>query len=103
MRATTFSTWYVSRAIRATMMFELSPLVTAASACARSMPAWARTSRSNPKPTTFVPEKPSGKRFSNACASVSISATEWPSSRSRREMEEPTRPHPTITTCTRRQ
>ena len=39
MRATTFCTPNVSRATRAAMMFELSPLLTAAKASASSMPA----------------------------------------------------------------
>ena len=39
MRATTRSIPKFSRAIRAVRMFELSPLVTAATAPARSMPA----------------------------------------------------------------
>ncbi len=43
MRATTCSTPNVSRATRAEMMLELSPLETAANAPARSMPASIRT------------------------------------------------------------
>ncbi|GMA85287.1 hypothetical protein GCM10025868_05370 [Angustibacter aerolatus] len=39
MRATTFCTPKVSRATRAARMLELSPLLTAAKACAPSMPA----------------------------------------------------------------
>ena len=48
MRAITRSTPKISRAVRATMMLELSPLVTAASAPASSMPASRRRSRSKP-------------------------------------------------------
>ncbi len=50
MRATTRSTPKFSRATRATMMLELSPFVTAASAPASSMPASISRSRSNPIP-----------------------------------------------------
>ena len=50
-----------SRAMRAVRMLELSPLVTAATAPARSIPASMRWSRSKPKPTTFWPVKSSGE------------------------------------------
>ena len=91
----------VSRATRADMMFELSPLVTAASAPA-SVDAAPRSSvsRSKPNPTIVVPAeavrqaperlacacrrpRPCGRCFSRSPASSL-----------------PTRPHPTTTTCT---
>ena len=62
MRATTFSTPKVSRATRAEMMLLLSPLLTAAKACARSMPASTRVSRSNPTPVTRCPANSAGSR-----------------------------------------
>ena len=37
------------------MMFELSPLLTAAKASARSIPAWMSTARSKPIPVTRSP------------------------------------------------
>src|SRR5690349_9254309 len=99
MRATTCSTPNVSRATRAEMMFELSPLETAANAPARSTPASIRTLRSKPLPTTCWPWK-SLPSLRNDCASLSITATWW-SSRSRAlARDAPTRPQPMITTCT---
>ena len=65
MRATTFSTPKVSRATRAARMLELSPLLTAAKACARWMPAAERWSRSKPMPVTVVPLK-SGVQLAEA-------------------------------------
>ncbi len=62
MRATTLSTPNVSRATRAEMMFELSPLLTATYAAADSMPASSRTSRSKPMPVTRRPRKPARRR-----------------------------------------
>ena len=47
----------VSRATRAEMMLELSPLETAANASAFSAPASMRTSRWKPWPTTWRPRK----------------------------------------------
>ncbi len=38
-------------------MFELSPLLTAANACASSMPAVSSVSRSKPIPATVLPSK----------------------------------------------
>ena len=69
MRATTRSIPKVSRATRADMMLELSPLVTAAKAPASWMPASVRMSRSKPNPTTVVPPKPFGRRR-NALAAL---------------------------------
>jgi hypothetical protein len=99
MRATTRDTPKVSRASRAEMMLELSPLDTAANASARSMPAWINTSRSKPTPVTVRPAKSALSRR-NASASWSITATEWPSASRLCARVEPTRPHPMITMCT---
>ncbi len=57
MRAATRDTPNVSRASRAEMMLELSPLETAANASARSMPAWRSTSPSKPIPVTVMPRE----------------------------------------------
>ena len=57
MRATTRETPNVSRASRAEMMLELSPLETAAKASARSTPEARSTSRSKPIPVTVMPRK----------------------------------------------
>ena len=62
MRATTRCTPNVSRATRAAMMFELSPLLTAAKAPASSMPASFRVSWSKPTPVTRRPVKPEPSR-----------------------------------------
>ena len=55
MRATTCWTPKVSRATRALMMLELSPLLTAANAPAESMPASSSVCRSKPRPVTCRP------------------------------------------------
>src|SRR3954463_2590629 len=55
MRATTCCTPNVSRATRALMMLELSPLLTAAKAPAESMPASSSVCRSKPRPVTWRP------------------------------------------------
>src|SRR3954447_1426694 len=99
MRATTCWTPKVSRATRALMMLELSPLLTAAKAPAESMPASSRVCRSKPSPVTWRPAK-SGPSRRNASGSWSITATLWPTSSRRRAMAEPTRPQPITTTCT---
>src|SRR3954452_121294 len=99
MRATTCGTPKVSRATRALMMFELSPLLTAANAPAESMPASSSVCRSKPRPVTWRPPK-SGPSRRNASGSWSITATLWPISSSRRAIAEPTRPQPITTTCT---
>src|SRR5918993_1465394 len=57
MRATTCWTPKVSRATRALMMLELSPLLTAANAPAESTPASSRVCRSKPSPVTCRPAK----------------------------------------------
>src|SRR4051794_17202935 len=100
MRATTCWTPKVSRATRALMMFELSPLLTAANAPAESMPASRRVCRSKPRPVTWRPPN-SGPSRRNAAGSWSMTATLWPTSSSRRAMADPTRPQPITTTCTK--
>ena len=75
MRATTRETPNVSRASRAEMMLELSPLDTAANASASSMPASISVSRSKPTPVTVRPLK-SGPSRRNASALWSTTATE---------------------------
>src|SRR3954466_277879 len=99
MRATTFSTPNVSRATRAEMMLELSPLETAAKACASSMPASMSVSRSKPTPVICRPWKSAPSRR-NDPASWSTTATEWPAASRLCAMVDPTRPQPMITTCT---
>src|ERR687894_1126085 len=99
MRATTCWTPKVSRATRALMMLELSPLLTAAKAPAESMPASSSVWRSKPRPVTWRPVK-SGPSRRMASGSWSITATLWPMSSSRRAIAEPTRPQPITTTCT---
>src|SRR3954469_20168777 len=99
MRATTCCTPKVSRATRALMMLELSPLLTAAKAPAESMPASSSVCRSKPRPVTWRPAN-SGPSRRKASGSWSMTATLWPTSSSRRAMAEPTRPQPITTTCT---
>src|SRR6478609_9002889 len=99
MRATTCWIPNVSRATRAAMMLELSPLETAANASARLMPAFSRTSWSNPWPVTLSPLKP-GPTRRNASGSESMIDTVWLRSSRLRASVEPTRPQPMITTCT---
>nr|BFF27373.1 hypothetical protein GCM10025732_53380 [Glycomyces mayteni] len=81
------------------MMFELSPEDTDTNASARPIPAFARTSRSNPTPRTVVSSK-SGPRRRNAFGSWSMIPIVCPRSTRLRARDEPTRPHPMITTCT---
>src|SRR3954471_4419382 len=99
MRATTCCTPKVSRATRALMMLELSPLLTAAKAPAESTPASSSVCRSKPRPVTWRPAK-SGPSRRKAPGSWSITATLCPTSSRRRGMAEPTRPQPITTTCT---
>src|SRR5919112_1872844 len=99
MRATTCWTPNVSRATRALMMLELSPLLTAAKAPAESTPASSSVCRSKPSPVTCRPPN-SGPSRRKASGSWSITATLWPMSSSRRAIAEPTRPQPITTTCT---
>src|SRR3954463_4941045 len=62
MRATTCSTPKVSRATRALMMLELSPLLTAANAPAESIPASSRGCRAKPRPVTWRPGEAGHRR-----------------------------------------
>src|SRR4051794_23979074 len=99
MRATTCWMPKVSRATRAAMMFELSPLLTAANASARSIPASVSTFWSKPYPVTLIPlnEGPSRRKASGL---LSMMLTVWLRSSSERASVDPTRPQPMITTCT---
>src|ERR1700678_3771537 len=99
MRAATRSTPNVSLTTRAAMMFELSPLLTAAKASACSIPAWMSTSRSKPIPLTRSPLNDVRSRR-NASGSRSIIATVIPRSSRIWASVEPTRPQPIITICT---
>src|SRR6478735_9760623 len=100
MRATTCWMPKVSRATRAAMMLELSPLETAAKASARRTPAFSRTSWSKPCPVILSPLKP-GPRRRKASGSASMIDTVWLRSSRLLASVEPTRPQPMITTCTR--
>src|SRR5690348_10586965 len=99
MRAATRSTPNDSRATRAAITFELSPLLTAANAPASRIPACSRTVWSKPTPMTFLPLNDDPSRR-NASGSWSITATEQPRSSRMCASVEPTRPHPMITMCT---
>src|SRR3954447_24853351 len=89
----------VSRATRAAMMLELSPLETAANASALLIPAWSSTVWSKPIPVTLVPLK-EGPSRRKASGLESITATVWLRCSTLRASVLPTRPHPMITTCT---
>src|SRR5580704_11552056 len=80
-------------------MLVLSPLVTAARASEPTAPDDSRSSRSNPEPMTRWPVKDSGSRR-NARGFLSKTATEWPAACRVIARPDPTRPQPTITTCT---
>src|SRR6478609_5551113 len=99
MRATTCWMPNVSRATRAAMMLELSPLETAANASAFSTPARSSTPWSKPMPVTLVPLK-EGPSRRNASGLLSMIDTVWLRSSRLWASVEPTRPHPMITTCT---
>src|SRR3954452_2269341 len=99
MRATTCSMPNVSRATRAAMMLELSPLETAANKSARRMTAFSRTSWSKPYPVILSPLKPGPSRR-KLSGSLSMIATVWLRSSRLLARVEPTRPQPMITTCT---
>src|ERR671928_26785 len=71
MRATTCCTPKVSRATRALMMFELSPLLTAAKAPAVSMPASSSVCRSKPRPVTWRPVNSGPSRRNASVPSLS--------------------------------
>src|SRR6516165_2994435 len=101
MRAATWRTPNVSLATRAEMMFELSPLLTAAKPSARSIPARDSTSRSKPIPVTRSPLK-DGRSLRKASGSRSMIATVFPRSSRMWASVEPTRPQPMITICTTR-
>src|SRR5580693_211506 len=101
MRAATCWTPNVSRATRAAIMLELSPLLTAAKPSARSIPARESTSRSKPIPVTRSPLK-DGRSLRNASGSRSMTATVFPRSSRMWASVEPTRPQPMITICTTR-
>src|SRR3954453_12233133 len=100
-RATTCWIPKVSRATRAAMMLELSPLDTAANASAVSMPARSSTPWSKPMPVTLVPLK-DGPSRRNASGLLSITDTVCSRSSRLRANVAPTRPQPMITTCTQR-
>ena len=89
----------VSRATRAAMMLELSPLETAANASAFSMPARSSTPWSKPMPVTLVPAN-DGPSRRNASGLLSMTETVWLRSSRLRASVDPTRPQPMITTCT---
>src|SRR5699024_9192100 len=99
MRATTFVTPNCSRATRAEMMLELSPLETAANASAESMAARWMTARAKPRPVTVKPVYDGASRR-NASGFWSIKRAEWSRASRFRASVDPTRPHPMITTCT---
>src|SRR4051795_3883320 len=99
MRGTTCSMPNVSRATRAAMMLELSPLETAANASARLTPAFSRTSWSKPYPVILSPLNP-GPSLRKLSGSLSMTETVWLRSSRLLARVEPTRPQPMITTCT---
>src|SRR5580693_3754155 len=101
MRAATCWTPNVSRATRAAIMLELSPLLTAAKPSERSIPALDSTLRSKPMPVTRSPLK-DGRSLRNASGSWSMTATVLPRSSRMWASVEPTRPQPMITICTTR-
>src|SRR5580658_5732380 len=99
MRAATRCTPNTSRATRADRMLELSPLLTAAKASARSVPAWVRTARSKPMPVILSPLKDE-RSLRNASGSLSMTAMLLPRSSRMWAIVDPTRPQPMITMCT---
>src|ERR1700722_6143511 len=84
--------------MRTVRMLVLSPLVTAARASASSAPAFSRSSRSKPDPTMQGPSHSLSRR--KALGDLSRTATECPSALREMARPDPTRPHPTTTTCT---
>src|ERR1700733_13428784 len=80
-------------------MLELSPLLTAAKAAARSVPAWVRTVRSKPMPVILSPLK-DDRSLRNASGSLSMTAMLSPRSSRMWASVDPTRPQPMITMCT---
>src|SRR3984885_5341964 len=99
MRAATRCTPKTSRATRADRMLELSPLLTAAKAAARSVPAWVRTVRSKPMPVILSHLK-DDRSLRNASGSLSMTAMLSPRSSRMWASVDPTRPQPMITMCT---
>src|SRR6266566_380871 len=81
------------------MMLELSPLLTAANASARSTPAFVSVVRSKPTPVIWSPAK-SGPSRRKAAGFWSMIDTEYPARSSLRARLEPTRPQPITTMCT---
>ena len=81
-------------------MFELSPLVTAATASAFSMPASVRRSRSKPTPTTVRAGEARRQPGEGLLAAVDDGDGVAGSPPRPAARPEPTRPHPTTTTCT---
>ena len=98
MRATTVGTAKRSRAILALTMLLLSPLVTAAKASARSIPALTSVSRSKTSPVSLSPLR-SVPPSANTARLWSTTETLWPSFSSMWASALPTRPKPPITTC----
>src|SRR5688572_10515399 len=94
-RATTCSTWKMSRAMRAATMLALSEVVTAARPWAWSMPARLSESWSRASPWTVRPLKP-GPRRSKDCRLVSMTVTWWPLAEMEWASSTPTRPQPTM-------
>src|SRR3954451_851459 len=80
-------------------MLELSPLLTAANACASSIPASRNVSRSKPMPVTRRPANPApSRRKADSFESITATVCPWPSRISARV--DPTRPQPMMTKCT---
>src|SRR6478672_913227 len=80
-------------------MLELSPLLTAANACASSMPASRNVSRSKPMPVTRRPANPApSRRKADSFESITATVCPWPSRIS--ASVDPTRPQPMMTKCT---
>jgi hypothetical protein len=98
MRATTEAIPYVSRAMRAATMFELSPEVTAATAPASAMSACSSTDWLMTLPSTARPVNRSGSRR-NDSFSRSTMATEWPSASRVVASRDPIRPQPRTMMC----
>jgi hypothetical protein len=80
-------------------MLELSPLLTATKASARSMPACVSTARSKPIPVMRSPLNEE-RSLRNASGSLSMTATVLSRSSSMWASVDPTRPQPMITMCT---
>ena len=81
------------------MILELSPLLTAMKASARSIPAWISTARSKPTPVMRSPLNEE-RSLRNASGSLSMTETVLPRSSRIWASVDPTRPQPMITMCT---